>query len=126
MLDGGWLFPGLNPVDPLSTRQLNRAVREAADAARIDKHVSMHTLRHYPEFRNMPSEVGGARAGGARGRNAQVRRSAYSMASERIEKRKQLVAGAKAAGPPRSRINFVQCRLLHLEIGIEIDLCRLD
>ena len=55
MLDGGWLFPGLNPIDPLSTRQLNRAVREAAYAARIDKHVSMHTLRHYPEFKNMPS-----------------------------------------------------------------------
>ena len=26
MLDGGWLFPGLNPVEPLTTRQLNRAV----------------------------------------------------------------------------------------------------
>jgi integrase/recombinase XerD len=47
MFDGGWLFPGLNPVKPLSTRQLNRAVHEAALAARIDKRVSMHTLRHY-------------------------------------------------------------------------------
>jgi site-specific recombinase XerD len=46
MLDGGWLFPGLNPVEPLSTRQLNRAVHMAADAASIDKRVSMHTLRH--------------------------------------------------------------------------------
>jgi integrase/recombinase XerD len=46
MLDGGWLFPGLNPVEPLSTRQLNRAVHAAAVAARIDKRVSMHTLRH--------------------------------------------------------------------------------
>jgi len=46
MLDGGWLFPGLNPIDPLSTRQLNRAVHAAAVAARIDKRVSMHTLRH--------------------------------------------------------------------------------
>jgi integrase/recombinase XerD len=46
MLDGGWLFPGLNPVEPLSTRQLNRAVHEARLAARIDKQVSMHTLRH--------------------------------------------------------------------------------
>jgi integrase/recombinase XerD len=46
MFDGGWLFPGLNPVEPLSTRQLNRAVHEAALAARIDKRVSMHTLRH--------------------------------------------------------------------------------
>lgn len=31
---------------PLSTRQLNRAVHAAALAARIDKRVSMHTLRH--------------------------------------------------------------------------------
>jgi len=46
MLEGGWLFPGLNPVEPLSTRQLNRAVHMAADAAHIDKRVSMHTLRH--------------------------------------------------------------------------------
>lgn len=46
MLDGGWLFPGLNPIEPLSTRQLNRAIHAAADAASIDKRVSMHTLRH--------------------------------------------------------------------------------
>jgi integrase/recombinase XerD len=46
MLDGGWLFPGLNPIDPLSTRQLNRAVHMAAEAAQLDKRVSMHTLRH--------------------------------------------------------------------------------
>jgi integrase/recombinase XerD len=46
MLDGGWLFPGMSPVEPLSTRQLNRAVHAAALAAGIDKRVSMHTLRH--------------------------------------------------------------------------------
>lgn len=46
MLDGGWLFPGLDPLDPLSTRQLNRAIHVAADLAGIDKRVSMHTLRH--------------------------------------------------------------------------------
>ncbi|MDP2169087.1 MAG: site-specific integrase [Rhodocyclaceae bacterium] len=46
MLDGGWLFPGLNPVEPLSTRQLNRAIHAAAADAKIDKRVSMHTLRH--------------------------------------------------------------------------------
>ena len=46
MLDGGWLFPGLNPIEPLSTRQLNRAIHAAALAAQIDKRVSMHTLRH--------------------------------------------------------------------------------
>jgi hypothetical protein len=36
MLDGGWLFPGLNPVEPLTARQLNRAVHEARLAARRD------------------------------------------------------------------------------------------
>ena len=46
MLDGGWLFPGLNPIESLSTRQLNRIVRSAAEAAGIDKRISMHTLRH--------------------------------------------------------------------------------
>ena len=46
MLDGGWLFPGQNPVNPLSTRQLNRICHAAAAAAEVDKRVSMHTLRH--------------------------------------------------------------------------------
>lgn len=46
MLDGGWLFPGMNPIDPLTPRQLNRAVHAAAETAGIDKRVSMHTLRH--------------------------------------------------------------------------------
>jgi integrase/recombinase XerD len=57
MLDGGWLFPGLNPINPLTARQLNRAIHEAATLAKIDKPVSMHTLRHYAEFRNMPSDL---------------------------------------------------------------------
>ena len=46
MLPGGWLFPGLNPVESLTTRQLNRAVHMAAETAKINKRVSMHTLRH--------------------------------------------------------------------------------
>jgi site-specific recombinase XerD len=46
ILPGGWLFPGLDPVDRLSARQLNRAIKDAALAAKIDKRVSMHTLRH--------------------------------------------------------------------------------
>jgi hypothetical protein len=29
--DGGWLFPGLDPIDQLSSRQLNRAIHVAAD-----------------------------------------------------------------------------------------------
>ena len=46
MLPGGWLFPGQNPVNPLTTRQLNRAFHGAREAAGIDKPVSLHTLRH--------------------------------------------------------------------------------
>jgi len=46
MLDGGWLFAGQNPINPMSTRQLNRICRMAAEAAEIDKRVSPHTLRH--------------------------------------------------------------------------------
>ena len=46
ILPNGWLFPGMNAMDPLSTRQLNRAIHAAAAAAPIDKRVAMHTLRH--------------------------------------------------------------------------------
>jgi integrase/recombinase XerD len=46
LLPRGWLFPGRNPIEPLSTRQLNRAVHAAAEAAGIRKRVSPHTLRH--------------------------------------------------------------------------------
>jgi integrase/recombinase XerD len=42
----GWLFPGQNRVNPLTTRQLNRACHAAAQMAEIDKRVSLHTLRH--------------------------------------------------------------------------------
>jgi site-specific recombinase XerD len=46
MLDGGWLFPGQNPINPLSTRQLSRGFHAAAKAAGLNKQVSMHSLRH--------------------------------------------------------------------------------
>jgi len=46
LLPHGWLFPGRSYTDPVSTRQLHRAVCEAADAAGIRKRVSPHTLRH--------------------------------------------------------------------------------
>jgi site-specific recombinase XerD len=42
----GWLFPGRDPVQPMTTRQLNRACHAAALAAGIEKNVSPHTLRH--------------------------------------------------------------------------------
>ena len=42
----GWLFPGRNRVDPISTRQFNRAFGVACDFAEIKKKVSPHTLLH--------------------------------------------------------------------------------
>jgi site-specific recombinase XerD len=42
----GWLFPGQQPAQPITTRQLNRACHAAAQAAKLDKRISMHTLRH--------------------------------------------------------------------------------
>ncbi len=42
----GWLFPGQQPSQPITQRQLNRVVHAAATAAGLDKRVSMHTLRH--------------------------------------------------------------------------------
>jgi len=46
VIDGGWLFPGQDRVNPMLTRQLNRWIHEAAGAAGLDKRVSMHSLRH--------------------------------------------------------------------------------
>jgi integrase/recombinase XerD len=42
----GWLFPGQDPVSPMSTRQLTRACHVAGQAAEITKRVTPHTLRH--------------------------------------------------------------------------------
>jgi integrase/recombinase XerD len=41
-----WLFPGQNPINPITPRQLNRAVTAAKTLAGITKRVSPHTLRH--------------------------------------------------------------------------------
>ncbi len=41
-----WLFPGLRPGKPMTTRQLSRLFHEAADAAGIKKAVTLHALRH--------------------------------------------------------------------------------
>ena len=60
MLPHGWLFPGQDPIDPLSTRQLNRACHAAAQEAGIAKRISLHTLRHYSARRIMPNLVASA------------------------------------------------------------------
>jgi len=46
LLDGGWVFPGQNPVNPLTPRSLNRIFHQACDAAEIRKRVTLHSLRH--------------------------------------------------------------------------------
>jgi integrase/recombinase XerD len=43
---GGWLFPGLDPTDHVTARQLNRAVHLAAATAGIEKRITPHGLRH--------------------------------------------------------------------------------
>jgi site-specific recombinase XerD len=42
----GWLFPGRDPVLPITTRQLNRVCHMAAEAAGLGTWVSPHILRH--------------------------------------------------------------------------------
>ena len=46
LLPGGWLFPGQNPINPLSARQLNRAFHAALNETDITKKVTLHSLRH--------------------------------------------------------------------------------
>ncbi len=46
MLQGGWLFPGVDLETHISTRQLARVVEAAARRAGLAKRVSPHTLRH--------------------------------------------------------------------------------
>ena len=41
-----WLFPGECPERHLTTRSVQRVVKNAARAAGIQKHVTTHTLRH--------------------------------------------------------------------------------
>lgn len=42
----GWLFPGKPKINPISSRQLNRAFTSAKNMAGISKHATLHTLRH--------------------------------------------------------------------------------
>jgi len=43
---GPWLFPGNRPDRHLSARSVQNVVKRVARAARIEKHVTTHTLRH--------------------------------------------------------------------------------
>src|SRR4029453_14839796 len=55
-----YLFPSLyrkQPEQPIDSKTVWSPVREAARRAGIKKKVSPHLLRHYSEFRTMPSDV---------------------------------------------------------------------
>ena len=41
-----WMFPGRDRINPMTTRQLNRACHMAAELAGLPNWVSPHTLRH--------------------------------------------------------------------------------
>ena len=56
----GWLFPGQNPTNPITARQLTRACHVAADMADLKKRVTPHTLRHYVASRTMSRTVTGS------------------------------------------------------------------
>ena len=45
-LEERWLFPGVKPGRPMTTRQLSRLFHGAADGAGIRKKVTLHALRH--------------------------------------------------------------------------------
>jgi integrase len=57
-----YLFPGtvnhLRADKPITEKMVWQAVREASNRAGIKKRVTPHTLRHYAEFRTMPSRRG--------------------------------------------------------------------
>ena len=41
-----WIFPGRDPINPMTTRQLDRVCHMAAELAGLPKWVTPHTLRH--------------------------------------------------------------------------------
>ncbi len=116
----------LAPYDqPIGVDAIRRVVRDAFRRVGIP-HGRTHALRHYPESRNIPSQIGGARAGGAFRSIVEGWLSAYCMRSESIEKREKLVIRSKASDSSRLWLHLIQGGLLHLEIGVEIYLRRLD
>jgi integrase/recombinase XerD len=55
---GEWMFPGQIPHQPLTRDAVGNAVAAASERAGLQKHTSPHSLRHYADFRTMPSKSG--------------------------------------------------------------------
>jgi integrase/recombinase XerD len=55
-----YLFPGTvnnwRADKPITPKVIWEAVQDAAERAGIEKHVTLHTLRHYLPFRTMSGE----------------------------------------------------------------------
>jgi integrase len=51
-----WFFHGWRQGRHMNVESLQTACREAARVAGLSKHVTVHTMRHYAEFRTMPSK----------------------------------------------------------------------
>jgi integron integrase len=131
-----WVFPQAQPArDPRGAGvrrhhvlegNFQRVFRLAVDAAGIHKPATPHTLRHYSESMNMPScapETLVAMGVASLPRGVS---SAYSCASQLLEEGHQLVIGPESSHPALARFDLVQCRLLDVEVCIEIDLRCLD
>jgi integrase/recombinase XerD len=55
--EGPWLFPSWRPERHLTSSALATACRDACRRSGLHKRITAHTLRHYAEFRTMPSRV---------------------------------------------------------------------
>lgn len=55
MLPHGWLFPGRSCTDPISTRQLHRAVQEAAEVAGIRQRAARQPAHAATQLRHPPA-----------------------------------------------------------------------
>ena len=58
----GWLFPGDRAGSHISQDAVEQACQKAHRRCGIAKPITPHSLRHYPEFRTIPSN-GGSSAG---------------------------------------------------------------
>jgi integrase/recombinase XerD len=54
-----WLFPGDQVDNPIGRCTIEDACQKARRRCRIPKPITPHSLRHYPEFRTIPSKLAG-------------------------------------------------------------------